>query len=103
MGNGEDIRAWQDAWIPRTSFFNCIRCTSDVPEDLRVPDFITAEREWNAKLIHQYCAAEDARLILNIPLSEHDLPNQLMWSSSSSGRYTLKEGYYVAWRFLKQQ
>lgn len=74
VGNGANIRVWWDAGIPRDSFFYCIRRNNNVPDDLMVVHLLTSERRWNAVLITKMCMEEDARLILNIPLFENDLP-----------------------------
>lgn len=100
VGNETNIRVWRDAWIPRDSFFHYIRWNSETPADLLLADLITVGRQWNDALIMDICTEEDATLI-SVPLFENDLPDRLVWSSSSSGMYMVKEGFYMARRMLK--
>lgn len=78
VGNGEDIRVWEDPWIPRAAFFSCVKHHGAVDENLHVSDIITEDRCWNTEMVRELCADEDAELILTIPLAAHPLPDHLV-------------------------
>ena len=70
VGNGENIRVWEDPWIPRGS---TRRISSPKGRNLigRVSELINPiTNQWDADLIKQTFWPEDANIILQIPIQE---------------------------------
>ncbi|KAL5757091.1 hypothetical protein ACOSQ2_021837 [Xanthoceras sorbifolium] len=95
VGNGKDIRAFQDPWIPRASTF---RPFSTAPlEDLKVASLIYPfSHSWDLAKLDQVFVAADRDSILKIPLSFGDCNDSLIWHFDKNGEYSVKSGYRVA-------
>ncbi|KAL5805331.1 hypothetical protein ACOSQ3_032131 [Xanthoceras sorbifolium] len=95
VGNGTDIRAFQDPWIPRVSTF---RPLSMAPvEDFKVASLISpSSHSWDLTKLDQVFVAADRDSILEIPLSLGDCADSLIWHFDKSGEYSVKSGYRVA-------
>ncbi|KAL5789913.1 hypothetical protein ACOSQ2_004801 [Xanthoceras sorbifolium] len=95
VGNGKDIRAFQDPWIPRASTF---RPFSMAPvEDFKVAYLISpSSHSWDLAKLDQVFVAADRDSILEIPLSLGDCADSLIWHFDKSGEYSVKSGYRVA-------
>ncbi|KAL5784031.1 hypothetical protein ACOSQ2_006423 [Xanthoceras sorbifolium] len=95
VGNGKDIRAFQDPWIPRASTF---RPFSIAPvEDFKVASLISpSSHSWDLAKFDQVFVAADRDSILEIPLSLGDCADSLIWHFDKTGEYSVKSGYRVA-------
>ncbi|KAL5808022.1 hypothetical protein ACOSQ3_028713 [Xanthoceras sorbifolium] len=95
VGNGKDIRVFQDPWIPRVSTF---RPSSSAPvEDLKVASLISPSfHSWDLAKLDQVFVAADRDSILEIPLSLGDCADSLIWHFDKNGEYSVKSGYRVA-------
>ncbi|KAL5781686.1 hypothetical protein ACOSP7_006715 [Xanthoceras sorbifolium] len=89
VGNGKDIRAFQDPWIPRVSTF---RPFSISPvEDLKVASFISSSsHSWDLAKLDQVFVAADRDSILKISLSLGDCVDSLIWHFDKNGEYSEK-------------
>lgn len=58
--------------------------------------------QWDRGLIDVVFHGFDAEAIYRIPLSRHCVPNVLVWLHNKKGRYSVKSGYYVARRLLRE-
>ncbi|KAL5794824.1 hypothetical protein ACOSP7_003418 [Xanthoceras sorbifolium] len=89
VGNGKDIRAFQDPWIPRASTF---RPFSMAPvEDFKVASLISpSSHSWDLAKLDQIFVAADRDSILEIPLSFGDCADSLIWHFDKSGEYSVK-------------
>ncbi|KAL5800890.1 hypothetical protein ACOSQ3_032522 [Xanthoceras sorbifolium] len=95
VGNGKNIRAFQDPWIPRESTF---RPFSNAPVDnLMVASFISpSSHSWDLAKLDQVFVAADRDSILEIPLSFGECNDSLIWHFDKNGEYSVKSGYRVA-------
>ncbi|KAL5777565.1 hypothetical protein ACOSP7_010491 [Xanthoceras sorbifolium] len=95
VGNGKDIRVFQDPWIPRVSTF---RPFSISPlEDLKVASLISpSSHSWDLDRLDQIFVAADRDSILEIPLSFGDCIDSLIWHFDKNEEYSVKSGYRVA-------
>ncbi|WZZ22837.1 hypothetical protein YC2023_124224 [Brassica napus] len=95
VGNGKDIRVFQDNWLPvipprpASTTMNC---------DLFVSDLITTSpyKHWNPVALQSYLCDEDQRLVSQIYLSQTEKEDKLIWSHTRDGNYTVSSGYKVA-------
>ncbi|KAL5838662.1 hypothetical protein ACOSQ3_015831 [Xanthoceras sorbifolium] len=89
VGNGKDIRAFQDPWIPRASTFKPF---SIAPvEDFKVASLISpSSHSWNLAKLDQVFVAADRDSILEIPLSLGDCADSLIWHFDKTGEYSEK-------------
>ncbi|KAL5794878.1 hypothetical protein ACOSP7_003472 [Xanthoceras sorbifolium] len=89
VGNGKDIRAFQDPWIPRAYSF---RPFSIAPvEDFKVAYLISSpSHSWDLAKLDQVFVAADRDSILEIPLSLGDCADSLIWHFDKSGEYSEK-------------
>jgi hypothetical protein len=65
VGNGAQIRAWRDPWIPRASNHHA-RTARGRCRYKWVADFLLTDGTWNTLRVHQYFQPEDAIEILKI-------------------------------------
>ncbi|KAL5775011.1 hypothetical protein ACOSP7_012568 [Xanthoceras sorbifolium] len=89
VGNGKDIRAFQDPWIPRASTF---RPFSIAPvEDFKVASLISpSSHSWDLAKLDQVFVAVDRDSIMEIPLSLGDCADSLIWHFDKTGEYSEK-------------
>lgn len=55
---------------------------------------------WNSALIEQLFSPEDRNRILGLIVQYRDNFDQLLWSNSRDGIFSVKSGYYVAMNLL---
>lgn len=95
VGNGENIRVWEDPWIPRGS---TRKISSPKGRNLigRVSELINPiTNQWDADLIKQTFWPEDANIILQIPIQEQTC-DFLAWHYDKKGLFSVKSAYMVA-------
>lgn len=95
VGDGANITAFRDKWIPRELTFKPI---SNPPEDsdIKVSEFIS-NRQWNMAKLESYFNQEDLNSIVSIPLSSNPSNDSLTWHSFHNGNYCVKSGYKLAY------
>ena len=70
VGNGRQIRVWEDSWVPTSSTHKVITPRGMLPLDSRVCDFIDVEKRcWDSDLLNQVFLPFEAEEIAGIPLS----------------------------------
>ena len=78
VGNGESILLWSDKWLPSPASQKVLSPTSHIlPNDAKVSALIDLEKkEWNEQLVRHVLGAEEADLVLGIPLSMNLPPDR---------------------------
>jgi hypothetical protein len=95
VGNGEQIRLTKDRWIPEALY--PLRPSVVFPDDLKVNFLIDeASRSWNKEAVNAFFNTDDAKLILEIPLSLHGGDDFPSWPHTRSGMFTVKSAYFLA-------
>lgn len=97
IGTGEDIRVYQDNWLPslppKSASGNHVNTT------LRVSHLICSSgrlRVWNDDALMQHLSAEDMALAKFIYLAQHSSKDEEYWSYSRDGIYYVRSGYHLA-------
>jgi hypothetical protein len=96
VGNGQSIRIWRDAWIPRPTTYKPVsskrRCR------LRfVSELIDQFGEWKIDVLLQYFVPMDIAEIMKIrPSPRLQRPDHLAWAPEKHGLFTVKSAYVLA-------
>ena len=103
VGTGSSIRVLTDKWLPCHPTNKILVPPHEVDEEWRVSDLI----DWlniqrDRGLIDVVFHGFDAEAIYRIPLGQQCVPNFLVWLHNKKGRYSVKSGYYVARRLLRE-
>lgn len=94
MGDGESIVATRDPWLRLKSDFHVVNSHIYEGRNEVVSTYIEQDTcEWNVPLVNADFEAEDAQAILSIPIPQRSIRDRLVWSLSTTGIYTAKEGY----------
>ena len=82
MGNGAEIKIWDDPWVPR-------------PENFK----LQAGDDTDSRLSKvQYMILDNSRLIEAIPVVQGNIQDWVYWAHESKGMYTVKSVYRVIWK-----
>lgn len=94
VGNGENIRIWDDPWIPRDWTRKPITCrgTNLVTRVNELIDPYTWE--WDEPLVRQTFWEEDVEHILSIPVHT-DMKDVVGWHFDSKGQFSVRSAYKV--------
>lgn len=69
--------AVSDAWLPRPSTFRVLPLNCKIPTNFLVADLINQQgRSWNLSLLRRLVYKDDLDVILSIPLSWTDRPDE---------------------------
>lgn len=94
VGGGDQIRIWEDTWIPRGATRR--RCSVQGNFDItRVCELLDPVRKaWNEELVFQTLGEEDGKLVLCIPVCDQQ-EDFIAWHFDSKGLFTVKSAYKV--------
>jgi hypothetical protein len=93
VGDGTQIRTWEDRWIPGTLSLKPMGRMGTLPLE-KVSDLIIAgSGTWNVDVVRNNFLAPDADAILNIPLRANGGEDFLAWSLEKTGIYSVKTAY----------
>ncbi|KAK7251071.1 hypothetical protein RIF29_33950 [Crotalaria pallida] len=96
IGNGAKVRIFEDRWVPGV---NSNKVSSSPNTDftlLYVKDLIKEGRnEWDTDLIDFNFHPIEARCILSIPLRFTTQEDELIWSATRDGVYSVRSGYHT--------
>lgn len=95
IGNGENIRIWEDNWIPTIPprpAHGPILDTKMTVSDLWLPN----KREWDPTIFEGVLTPEDQQLVSTLYLSTHAQQDTHEWVYTKNSKYTVRSGYWVA-------
>jgi hypothetical protein len=96
IGDGKDIRVWQDKWLPTPTSFSIQSPRRLLSEDARVVELIDQDTKWwNANLIREIFHAEEAQVIQQIPLSPQLPKEVLIWRCIKNGIFSVRSAYHM--------
>lgn len=91
--NGENIKFWEDKWIPSLSGFKMV---SHKPINCGiewVSDVINKNRGvWEEDKLRQVVSEQEWQTIISIPIPMLEREDSLVWHFSKNGDYSVKSG-----------
>ena len=97
VGNGSMIRIWKDKWLPGSHNHTASSPPSSVDVDARVSELIDpTHRAWREQLIRQMFPSTQAEAIMDIPLSQTETQDKLIWGGTKEGTFTVKSATLLA-------
>lgn len=99
VGKGSQISIWHDPWLPSLNNSRFLNSTTKCVEVNKVEDLmIPGQWKWNSEIIDHVFAANEARVIKDVPLSCHEdfSEDKLIWMQQHPN------GIFSAKSFLKQ-
>ncbi|KAK8629910.1 hypothetical protein V6N13_078727 [Hibiscus sabdariffa] len=86
----------KDKWIPQLPSLSVSSpkpplCTDVTVSRLILPD----ERRWNLGKLESLFSTEEVEAIISVPIGGEDTKDELIWSGSRNGQYSVKSGYYI--------
>ena len=103
VGNGETIRILKDAWLPSSPTNKVLHPVQNIEEGMMVAELIDpVSWWWDREFILRSFNRKEAEAILRVPLSCRYTPDTLFWLAEKSGEYSVRTGYHVAQRLIKE-
>lgn len=94
VGNGENIRIWQDPWLPRGSTRRPMT-TRGQSLLTKVQDLIDpVYGEWDEDLVLDMFYEQDARIVLSLPVHT-EMDDIVAWHYDQKGMFSVKSAYWV--------
>jgi hypothetical protein len=102
VGNGRTINIWTDPWLPR-DFPRKVMTTRGRSIISRVEELIDPTTNfWDTQLVNEMFVAEDAKIILQIPIHDHT-KDFIAWHFDKKGMFSVKSAYKVAIDFAERE
>lgn len=93
---GEDIRIWEDPWLPKDLSFKVNSNTARRDGLEKVSGLIDpSTKAWKHDLTRNTFNQEDTESILSIPISSTQRLDRKIWHLSSNGSFTVKSAYHL--------
>jgi hypothetical protein len=95
VGNGSNIKLWEDKWISATShkIQDPIRVLS---RDVKIADIINPEANWwDIPLIKQFFSRETVGKICSILISPQLHEDKLIWAWTNNGLFLVRSAYHL--------
>ncbi|CAA7033558.1 unnamed protein product [Microthlaspi erraticum] len=99
VGDGESTNVFEDLWLPVHSPRRVTR--NEGQEDFLVKELIIdsgCSRKWNLPVLEAILNAEDRNLVQKLYLPQRKKQDRQVWCYDKSGDYTVKSGYWLAFR-----
>ncbi|XP_058768576.1 uncharacterized protein LOC131642328 [Vicia villosa] len=97
IGDGNQIKVYEDRWLPSSTGFKVQSHRRMLPEDNRVADLIDEDLKiWKRDIIFQAFDHEEAVQIVSIPLTRGPLRDKMIWHFEKSGEYTVRSAYHLS-------
>ena len=99
VGNGESIHIYSDPWVPASPDRKIIspRGGAVYTKVVELIDPITGK--WDEDLLHVLFCPIDVHRILQIPLNNNGFADFIAWNHTKHGRYMVRSGYHLQWRY----
>ena len=104
VGNEENIKVWQDRWLPQGSTYSVISPRMFLSGDTMVADLIDSNiGKWKNEVIDNLFIDHEADLIKSIPLSAALSADKLVWVEMNNGKFIVGSAYKFALLCLNQE
>ncbi|XP_074304138.1 uncharacterized protein LOC141638692 [Silene latifolia] len=94
-----DLSVWNTKWVNgRVPKPRCLELLTDPPNlsNLRIKNIIYNNSCWDRRLMSMFFDETSVKDILAIPIRCSEGSDNIFWSASSSGNYSVKIGYQIA-------
>ncbi|XP_048494760.1 uncharacterized protein LOC125494913 [Beta vulgaris subsp. vulgaris] len=96
LGNGKSIRLATDNWHPSKKFVPCeVQNQNSDSGPIWVSDLMDQNKSWKPSIIWNQYSKEDAKEIFAIHIPKAGMEDEIGWSHTKSGNYTVKSGYWL--------
>ncbi|KAK6148933.1 hypothetical protein DH2020_016458 [Rehmannia glutinosa] len=94
--SGNNCKIWNDEWLPKPLF----RLRSRLPDHIHPESLVSTlidpdSRTWKYDIINSLFAADEAALILAIPLGHSTRSDSWYWYHSKNGKFSVKSAYHL--------
>ena len=104
VGNGENIKFWQDRWLPRGSTYSVNSPRMFLSGDTMVVDLIdSSTARWKNEVIDSFFIDYEVDLIKSIPLSVALPLDKLVWAETNNGKFTVGSAYKLVVTLFKSR
>ena len=104
MGNGRNIKVWEDNRVPSSSTHKIISPRDSFPLNSRVSYLIDAEQKcWNLNLLNRFFLPFEAEEIASIPLSIRLPDDKQVWAATPNGLFSVRSAYKLALELEKDE
>jgi len=99
-GDGKSMNVFSDSWISEVPLEREVWTTTRASEDevLRVDQFITADKEWDAGKLMVVFSEDIVQKVLSIPLPKGAAHDQVMWQGDRINKFSVSEAYRLCAR-----
>lgn len=96
VGDGRSIRIWGDRWLP-TRVTHAVQTPINSMEDTSMVEKLIDKEQsgWNSTLVRHIFSPDEAKVILNIPLSPFYPPDRIIWKSTKDGVFSVRSAYHL--------
>ena len=104
VGNGANIKVWQDKRLPQVSSRIVISPRMFLSANTMVADLIdSSTAKWKTEVIDSLFIAYEAELIKSIPLSATLPAEKIVWFETTNGNFIIRSSYKLAFSLFKSR
>ena len=103
IGNGKSVHIWKDRWIPSPESFK-VTSPIGVHTGMEIVSSLldTDRKAWDVVKVKNLFLPHEAEMVLSIPISGRLPEDSIVWAWTSNGSFSVKSGYKVAQKVLKE-
>jgi hypothetical protein len=102
VGDGSQIKVWEDNWIPRTGAKHPLGCLREDRPSLVSCLVAPGGGTWDEDEVRKYFVPSDVEDILRTPLGRSGQDDFLAWNHTKTGVFSVRSAYLLAVQRKKQ-
>lgn len=96
VGNGRNIRVWDDAWLPGNSSSCVVTPNVNCDPNMLVVELIDEESAtWKTDLLNSLLSLDEARFVSGIGISPRLPTDRMLWRPMKNGFSSVKSAYWL--------